>query len=147
MNLVGVQRGDETFESYSGLARTSPFLAFAMLVAMASLAGVPLTAGFVGKFLIFVLALQQKQYCLVAVAVMGAAVGCYYYLRVVKSMYWDPPAEEGGPTSDPVTVPWPTGIGIILLVVGIIYFGVYPKALLMAVSLRRNDPIDLIFHP
>lgn len=130
MNLVRVQRGDESLETYAGLARTSPFLAFAMVVAMASLAGVPLTAGFVGKFLVFVLALQEKHYWLVAIAVIGAAAGFYYYLKVVKAMYWDSPAESDNMASTPVIVPWPTRIAIILLVVGIFYFGVNPKALL-----------------
>jgi len=130
MNLVRVQRGDENLETYNGLAKTSPFLAFAMLVAMASLAGVPLTAGFVGKFLVFTLALQEKHYWLVAIAVIGAAAGFYYYLKVVKAMYWDSPAEADNIAATPVTVAWPTRIAIILIVVGIFYYGVNPKAVL-----------------
>jgi len=130
MTLVRVQQGDENLESYNGLAKTSPFLAFAMLVAMASLAGVPLTAGFVGKFLVFALALQEKHYWLVAIAVVGAAAGFYYYLKVVKSMYWELPIDDGSQTAAPIKVSWPTRIAIVLLVVAIFYFGVNPKALL-----------------
>ncbi len=134
MTLVRAQRGDENLETYRGLAKTSPFLAFAMLVAMASLAGVPLTAGFVGKFLVFVLALQEKHYYLVAIAVIGAAAGFYYYLKVVKAMYWDSPTEEGGQAAAQVTASWPTRIAIALLVAGIFYFGVNPKVLLSMFS-------------
>ncbi len=130
MNLIRVQRGDENLEAYKGLAKSSPFLAFAMLVAMASLAGVPLTAGFVGKFWVFVLALQEKHYYLVAFGVIGAAAGFYYYLKIVKSMYWDSPADAGSSAAVPVVVAWPTRIAIVLLVVGVFYFGVNPGALL-----------------
>ncbi|MCF6312603.1 MAG: NADH-quinone oxidoreductase subunit N [Verrucomicrobiales bacterium] len=134
MNLVRVQRGGENLDDYKGLARTSPFLAFAMLVAMASLAGVPLTAGFVGKFFVFVLALQAGHYYLVGAAVIGAAAGFYYYLKVVKAMYWDAPAEAGEPAAAAITVTWPTRAAIILLLLAIFYFGVNPKCLLSLFS-------------
>ncbi|MFK5922741.1 MAG: NADH-quinone oxidoreductase subunit N [Verrucomicrobiota bacterium] len=130
MNLVRVQRGGETLDDYKGLAKTSPLLAFAMLVAMASLAGVPLTAGFVGKFWVFVLALQAGHYYLVTAAVVGAAAGFYYYLKIVKAMYWDAPAEAGSAAATSIVVIWPVRVAIILLVVAIFYFGVNPKVLL-----------------
>lgn len=130
MNLIRVQRGGENLDDYKGLAKTSPFLAFAMLVAMASLAGVPLTAGFVGKFFVFVLALQAGHYYLVAAAVVGAAAGFYYYLKVVKAMYWDAPAEAGDSAALAIMVSWPTRIAIIFLLLAILYFGVNPKCLL-----------------
>lgn len=130
MNLVRVQRGGENLDDYKGLSKTSPWLAFAMLVAMASLAGVPLTAGFVGKFWVFVLALQAGHYYLVAAAVVGAAAGFYYYLKIVKAMYWDAPAEAGSVAATSIVVTWPVRVAIILLVLAIFYFGVNPKALL-----------------
>lgn len=129
MNLVSAQRGGESLEAYKGLAKSSPFLSFALLVAMASMAGVPLTAGFVGKFWVFVLALQAQHYYLVAFAVVGAAAGFYYYLKVVKAMYWDSAAETDGAEALPIVVTWPTRIAIVLLVLGVLYFGVRPGAL------------------
>lgn len=130
MNLVSVQRGGESLDAYKGLAKTSPLLAFAMLVAMASLAGVPLTVGFVGKFMVFVLALQGGHYVMTACAVIGAGAGFYYYLQVVKSMYWEPPLDPSTPPVDFASLSWPSRITIGLLVLAVFYFGVDPKALL-----------------
>src|SRR5437870_11684355 len=87
--LVAQQTGEE-ISNFDGLAKRAPFLAFAMLVAMASLAGVPFTAGFFGKFFIFVAAIAQKQIALVAVGTVTVACGFYYYLKVVRAMYWQP---------------------------------------------------------
>src|SRR6266513_4458851 len=77
--VVVAQQTGENIEDFNGLAKRSPFLAFAMLVAMASLAGLPFTAGFLGKFFIFVSAVAQKQTALVAVGVVTVACGFYYY--------------------------------------------------------------------
>jgi NADH-quinone oxidoreductase subunit N len=74
------------YEQFNGLARTNPLLAFAMTVAMCSLAGIPLTAGFFGKFFIFLPAANQWPWLLVA-AVLMSTVGIYYYFRVVIAMY------------------------------------------------------------
>src|SRR5436190_25996 len=87
--VISQQTGDEIAD-FNGLAKRSPFLAFAMLIAMASLAGVPLTAGFFGKFLIFWAAVSQRQTSLVVVGVITVACGFYYYLKVVRAMYWEP---------------------------------------------------------
>src|SRR5207302_7651921 len=87
--VISQRTGDEIAD-FNGLAKRSPFLAFAMLVAMASLAGVPLTAGFFGKFLIFVAAIAQRQTALIVVGVITVACGFYYYLKVVRAMYWQP---------------------------------------------------------
>ena len=81
----------ENIEDFNGLAKRSPFLAFAMLIAMASLAGVPFTAGFLGKFFIFDAALRHHQTALVIVGVITVACGFYYYLKVVRAMYWEAP--------------------------------------------------------
>ena len=62
-----------------------------MLIAMASLAGVPFTAGFLGKFFIFDAALRHHQTALVIAGVITVACGFYYYLKVVRAMYWNHP--------------------------------------------------------
>src|SRR5205085_11541636 len=85
--IVGQTCGDE-ISDFDGLATRAPFLAFAMLIAMVSLAGLPFTAGFFGKFFIFVAAIGQKQIALVAVGIVTVACGFYYYLKVVGAMYW-----------------------------------------------------------
>src|SRR5215472_5572628 len=93
LTIVAQQTGDE-ISGFDGLAKRAPFLAFAMLIAMASLAGVPFTVGFFGKFFIFVSAIAQKQTALVAVAIVTVASGFYYYLKVVRAMYWQPSARR-----------------------------------------------------
>ncbi|MGB9157048.1 MAG: NADH-quinone oxidoreductase subunit N, partial [Chthoniobacterales bacterium] len=73
------QPGGDQLESFAGLSQRSPFLAFAMLVAMASLAGVPFTAGFLGKFLVFDAAIATHHFGLVVVAIVTVGAGFDYY--------------------------------------------------------------------
>src|SRR6202012_4350374 len=86
-------RGDDIVH-FNGLAKRSPFLAFGMLVAMLSLAGIPLTAGFYGKFFIFAAAWKAQQYVLVGIGIVTVAAGFYYYLRVITAMYWQEPGDD-----------------------------------------------------
>jgi NADH-quinone oxidoreductase subunit N len=86
--LVKRQIGSDSYESFNGLGRKNPFMAFALTVAMLSLAGIPLTAGFVGKFMMFSSALSEYHVSLVILAVINAVIGIFYYLRVVVSMYF-----------------------------------------------------------
>jgi NADH-quinone oxidoreductase subunit N len=89
--MVKKQRGGEIYEAFNGLGRTNPLLAFTMTVSMCSLAGIPLTAGFFAKFFVFSAVLQDANLMwLVVVAVILAAVGIYYYFRVVIAMYMHP---------------------------------------------------------
>ncbi len=91
--VVAGQTGDR-IEDFNGLATRSPFLSFAMLLAMASLAGIPFTAGFLGKFFIFDAAIRQHQIMLLVVGVITVACGFYYYLKVVRAMYWEARSEQ-----------------------------------------------------
>lgn len=91
--LVAEHSGGDEIYHFQGLHQRSPFLAAAMTVAMASLAGLPLTVGFVGKFLVFEVALQQHHYGLIIVATITVVAGLYYYLKVVRAIYWQQPAE------------------------------------------------------
>ncbi len=86
--LVKGQTGADNFDSFNGLARKNPFLAFTLTIAMLSLAGIPLTAGFIGKFMMFSTALTEYQIWLVVLAVVNAIIGIFYYLRVIVAMYF-----------------------------------------------------------
>jgi NADH-quinone oxidoreductase subunit N len=94
VKLVADQRGNETYDAFNGLGKTNPLLAFAMTVAMCSAAGIPLTGGFFAKFFVFGAALEAGALWLVIIAVLMAAVGIYYYFRVVIAMYMKEPTEE-----------------------------------------------------
>jgi NADH-quinone oxidoreductase subunit N len=96
--------GDEPADQWdlsrlAGLARRRPALAFAMAVFMLSLAGIPPTAGFVGKLLVFKAAIGAQAYGLAIAGVLTSALGAYYYLRVVVYMYMRAPegVEEPAP--------------------------------------------------
>jgi NADH-quinone oxidoreductase subunit N len=84
----------ENFDAFNGLARQNPLLGFAMTVSMLSLAGIPLTAGFWGKFYMFSTAVERGQIWLLVVAVLMSAVGIYYYFRVIIAMYFRDGATE-----------------------------------------------------
>jgi NADH-quinone oxidoreductase subunit N len=85
--LVNEFKSGEHYSSFNGLAKRNPFLAFTLTVAMCSLAGIPLTAGFFGKFYIFVSALNKNLTWMLLIAVLMSAVSIYYYFRVVIAMY------------------------------------------------------------
>jgi NADH-quinone oxidoreductase subunit N len=86
--LIQQQLGSDSFESFNGLGKRNPFLAAVLTIAMLSLAGIPLTAGFVGKFLMFTGAMARYQVWLVGIAVINAIISIFYYFRVIISMYF-----------------------------------------------------------
>jgi NADH-quinone oxidoreductase subunit N len=83
----------EGIDDLSGLARSRPLMALAMLIFMFSMAGVPPAAGFFGKLYVFIAAVNAELYALAVIGVLTSVVSAYYYLRIVKVMYFDEPAE------------------------------------------------------
>jgi NADH-quinone oxidoreductase subunit N len=126
--IVAQQTGEEIAD-FDGLAKRSPFLAFAMLIAMVSLAGVPFTAGFFGKFFIFAAAIAQHQTALVVAGVITVACGFYYYLKVIRAMYWQPSARI-----DNIPVSGLSRLAMSALIVAIIWLGIYPTPILNALK-------------
>src|SRR5438128_4729414 len=126
--IIAQQTGEE-ISDFDGLARRSPFLAFAMLIGMVSLAGVPFTAGFLGKFYIFYAAVLQHHVVLVIVGVLTVGCGFYYYLKVVRSMYWQP-AEK----MERIPVNGLSRAAISALIIATIWLGVYPQPILEALK-------------
>jgi NADH-quinone oxidoreductase subunit N len=98
---------------------------------MASLAGIPFTAGFLGKFFIFDAAIRQQQTALVVVGIVTVACGFYYYFKVIRAMYWEAPARtEALPLSQL------TRVTMIVLMAAIFVLGVYPQPVLDALRPR-----------
>lgn len=112
---------DETFDAFNGLARQNPLLGFVMTVSMLSLAGIPLTAGFWGKFMIFSTAADKGMIWLLVVAVLMSAVGIYYYFRVVIAMYF----REGN--TEPIVIAPFYRLILILATLLTILFGLVPN--------------------
>jgi NADH-quinone oxidoreductase subunit N len=86
--LVKEQTGSENFESFNGLGKKNPFLAFVVTVSMLSFAGIPLTAGFIGKFFMFSTALQEYHTWLIVLAIINAIISIFYYFKVIVAMYF-----------------------------------------------------------
>ncbi|WP_099370473.1 NADH-quinone oxidoreductase subunit N [Sphingobacterium sp. 1.A.5] len=124
--LVKRQIGSDHFESFNGLGKRNPWLAFAVTVAMLSLAGIPLTAGFIGKFMMFSNVMNDYHTVLLILAAINAAVGVYYYLRVVVHMYFMNSKEDH-------TVATPVNFQVVFVITVIltIVLGVYPDFLLV----------------
>lgn len=83
----------EEIEDLAGLARSQPILALALALLMFSMAGIPPLAGFFGKYFIFLAAIEAQLYTLAIIGVLSSVIGAYYYLRIIKVMYFDEPAE------------------------------------------------------
>jgi len=126
--IVAQQTGEEVSD-FDGLGKRSPFLAFAMLIGMVSLAGVPFTAGFLGKFYIFYAAILQRQIALVVVGVITVGCGFYYYLKVVRAMYW-----QSDSKMDAIAVNGLSRVAISALIIATIWLGVYPQPILDALK-------------
>jgi NADH-quinone oxidoreductase subunit N len=125
--VVAQNSGDE-ISNFDGLSQRAPFLSFAMLIAMASLAGVPFTAGFLGKFFVFDAAIHQQHFVLAAIGVATVAAGFYYYFKVIRAMYWEQPAAN----STAIPVSGLTRVTMTLLVAAIVVLGIYPTPILNA---------------
>src|SRR5205823_6366680 len=130
--IVAQQTGDR-ISDFDGLGKRSPFLAFAMLIAMGSLAGVPFTAGFLGKFFIFYAAIAQGQIALVVVGVITVGCGFYYYLKVVRAMYWQSTAK-----TDNIPVSALSRFAMSALILATIGLGIYPQPILKAFEPTRG---------
>lgn len=127
--LILVKRnvGSELFESFNGLGKRQPLLALAMTVAMLSLAGIPLTAGFIGKFMMFERAMSDYHSVLLVLAAINAVVGVFYYLKVVVHMYFKP---SDLPSDESLGVPLNYKVVLTISVVLTLVLGMYPDVLM-----------------
>ena len=118
----------ENISDLAGLSRTKPAMAFMLAMLLFSLAGVPPLAGFFGKFYVFLAAVNAGLFTLAVLGVLSSVVGAFYYLAIVKVMYFDQPA--------PAFQRMPALVGLMLAVFGTlnIVFFLYPGPLLGAAS-------------
>jgi len=125
----------ERLDDFKGLNQKSPWYAFLMLLAMFSLAGVPPTVGFYAKFSVIDAAVEVGLVWLAVVAVMASLVGAFYYLRIVKLMYFDEPVDKTPIVARPDTQVLLSVNGLALLLLG-----VFPQQLmgLCVLALRSS---------
>ena len=84
----------ESIEDLSGLSKNHPFLSFSLLIILFSLAGIPPLAGFFAKFYVFMAVIEQKMYFLAIVGLLSTVIAAFYYLRIIKIIYFDKEKEK-----------------------------------------------------
>ncbi|MBL6935105.1 MAG: NADH-quinone oxidoreductase subunit NuoN [Alphaproteobacteria bacterium] len=119
----------EEIEDLAGLSKTHPMIALAMAVFMFSMAGIPPLAGFFGKLYVFLAAIESGLYTLAIIGILTSVVGAFYYMRIIKFMYFDE-------SHEPLDKWIGRDIAVILAVTGVftMFFFVYPEPILSAAS-------------
>jgi proton-translocating NADH-quinone oxidoreductase chain N len=126
VTAVETATGSAELKSFAGLSRSAPWLAALLFIFLISLAGIPPTAGFLGKFFVFGAAAQQQMWVLLAIAAVNTVIAAFYYLNIVRYMYFMP--DE--PRDEPIRVAAPL-TGAILLTAGFtLLLGVLPGPLI-----------------
>jgi NADH-quinone oxidoreductase subunit N len=134
--ILTMRRGEGMVEQISdlaGLARTNPTLAFVLAMLLFSLAGIPPLAGFFAKYYVFLAAIKAGLYALAVIGVLASVVGAYYYLQIIKVMYFDDPAEQ--------FQKMPNELKAVLGITGLfnLLFFIYPAPLVNAASLAARS--------
>jgi len=118
----------DTLADFKGLFWRNTWLSTVLITVLLSLAGIPLTAGFIGKFYIFTTGVEGELWFLLSMLIIGSAIGLYYYLRLIYLML-----QPADPTSvDPAAAGLPAGVHVVMaaMTLAIIYLGVYPTPMI-----------------
>ena len=134
--IVALRRQDligEDLDDMAGLIHKSPGYAVLMLIFLISLSGIPPTAGFLGKYYIFLSLIETKHYALAVVAVLYVAVALYYYFRIVRTMFVEEPIDKGAMSTS-------FGLKVALGLSGVLtlVIGVYPEPFLQFAQTTLN---------
>ncbi len=128
--LSDSDREAEHLEDYRGLFWRRPWLAALLTATLLSLAGIPLTVGFLGKFYVVAAGVSAAHWALVIVLVVASAIGLFYYLRLVVVMFSELPDTEAERSWPRPTRLWAgAGLALAILAVSIVWLGVYPAHL------------------
>ena len=138
MNLIAFSvilsvsgKGDTrvTLNHYAGMARKAPFAAAALSLALISLAGIPLTGGFIGKFYLFSAAIQNGYVGLAVIGVLSSVVSVFYYFRLLVYMFMKEPEETA---TSPEPISWLVQVIIIIGIIGILWLAFSDQILTLA---------------
>jgi NADH-quinone oxidoreductase subunit N len=125
--LSGKERDADSMEDYHGLFTHRPWLALIFSVMLFSLAGIPLTAGFIGKFYIVAAGAGSALWLLVITLVINSAIGLFYYLRIIASLYTQPVGKEVSAVS---SLSLTGSLVLVVLTLLLLWLGVYPEPLI-----------------
>ncbi|HEX5702813.1 MAG TPA: NADH-quinone oxidoreductase subunit N [Pyrinomonadaceae bacterium] len=133
------RKGDQRneVEDYNGIGFSSPVLAFSLSIFLLSLLGMPLTAGFMGKIMVFSAAVNQGYVWLVVLGVLNTAISAYYYLRLIIVMFF----KERTAIWEPPRVPAGVAVALILTILGVFYLGLFPGRVINAFSPKPAGPV------
>lgn len=121
--------GSDEIKDYAYLAKRSPFLAAVMLISLLSLAGIPPLAGFIGKFYLFLSIIEKGQLWLAFLSIGMSVVSVYYYLKVVKVMYFG----ESTTKLEPISVSINTKLALTISMIVLVVLGIYPNQVINVV--------------
>jgi NADH-quinone oxidoreductase subunit N len=126
----------DSLYSYRGLFWHRPILSAVMTVMMLSLAGIPMTLGFIGKFYIIAVGVGAHLWWLTGAVVVGSAIGLYYYLRVTVSLYLNPPEllQRDTPANWAFTA---GGVVVLISAIMVLLLGIYPQPLISLVQMAQ----------
>lgn len=130
LNMRRNGQGVENISDLAGLSQTKPALAYVMAILMFSMSGIPPMAGFFGKMIVFQAAVEQQMYVLAVLGVITSVIACYYYLRIIKVMFFDTPA----PAFDG-TVPFARRAVMALSIIFVLGFIIKPT---LAIVVAKN---------
>ena len=119
VSLISAQTGREGIDDYKGLYATNPILSWVMAIALFSLAGIPPTAGFFGKFFLLMAAAGKGNYVFIGIAALNMVISLYYYLRVIKAIFMDSQPQPIGELRMGVV----QGIGLGVCLTGVVLTG------------------------
>src|SRR5258705_3870679 len=119
-------------EDYNGIGFQSPWLAFCLSLFLLSLLGMPLTAGFIGKVMVFRAALDQGYYVLVVIGVLNTAISAYYYLRLIIVMFF----RERTTAWNAPQVPASIRLALVITILGVLYLGLFPDRVINALQTK-----------
>jgi len=126
-------------EDYNGIGFQSPVLAFSLSLFMLSLLGMPLTAGFMGKIVVFREALRQGYVGLVVIAVINTAVSAYYYLRLIIVMFF----RDRATAWTAPRIPASAAVALVITIVGVFYLGIFPGRVINALQTKSVNPVSM----
>jgi NADH-quinone oxidoreductase subunit N len=121
ISLISALTGKENVDDYKGLYKTNPALTWVLTIALFSLAGIPPTAGFFGKFFLLIAGAGKGNYFLIAIAAVNMVIALYYYLRVVKAMFMD----ENETPIEHISISFFPKISFVICIIGIVVTGLY----------------------
>ena len=132
--LLSLKKSDkyvEKIDELSGLSKTNPVVSVSLAIIMLSMAGIPPFIGFFGKFYVFIAAIESQQYILAILGVLASVISAFYYLRIIKGMYFD--EVIAGENFD-FTINNQAKVILLILLFIITFFIFYPSLLISIVS-------------